>query len=382
MTSPAGTLADAGERDRSTAGPGRESAWQWLKHTSRTGGPGQCIFAVNNACNASCQFCNFALDKLPRGDWSFAPTRDAKDAIDVLHRLFIRYLIVTGGEPMLHPDLDEILAHASARGMSVLLVTNGSRLVESRCRELAACGVSNVVVSIDAPTVEAHEHHRKLPRVCEKIRTANALFRELGVQVTASVTMSRLVTDYPALIGFLEELGFPCVTFSYPLTDLPSSFLGYADSSLVDFSPEELHAHFEQVKTLKDLFPILNPTASLEDMQRLVRKEPQRFECLGGYRYFYLDWNLMVWRCHHWDAPMCSIAELDESRYVRDGCTKCMIDCFRDSSVMQHVGVNVADAIRDVRGGRLLRAAGRVLRRSNLTSLRSALENRRWIRHL
>ena len=117
-------------------------------------------------------------------------------------------------------------------------------------------------------------------------------------------------------------------------------------------------------------------------MQRFVRHEPQRFECLGGYRYFYLDWNLQVWRCHFWDKPMCSIYELDESRYVRDGCTNCMIDCFRDSSVMQHVAVNVTDAIKDAQSGEWRRAAGRIFRSSNFESLRSAAENLRWIRQI
>jgi hypothetical protein len=117
-------------------------------------------------------------------------------------------------------------------------------------------------------------------------------------------------------------------------------------------------------------------------MQRFVRGEPQRFECLGGYRYFYLDWELKVWRCHHWQEPIGSIFDLDESKYVRDGCTRCMIDCFRDSSVMQHAGVSVADALHEIRAGHPWRATKRLARRSNVESLRAAFGNRRWIRGL
>ena len=360
----------------------RDSRWQWLQKTIRTGGPGQCVFAITNACNANCAFCGFALDKLARDRWAFVDAAAAKVAIDVLHRNFIRYLIVTGGEPLLHPQLDEIVAYAHGRGMSVLLVTNGSPLSERRCRELVAAGVSTVIISIDASTAEAHECNRKLPRVCERIRLANDTFRGLDVQVTASVTISRLVTDFDALTEFLRELGFTSVTFSYPLTDLNSSFLGYANQPLVRFTADELLARLESAKQLRRHFPVVNPRAGLEEMQRFVRGEPQRFECLGGYRYFYLDWELKVWRCHHWDEPIGSILELDESKYIRDGCTRCMIDCFRDASVMQHVGVSVADAIHDARTGHLWRATKRLLRRSNLESLRAAFQNRRWIREL
>jgi MoaA/NifB/PqqE/SkfB family radical SAM enzyme len=359
-----------------------DSRWQWLRQTIRTGGPGQCIFAITNACNANCAFCCFALDKLARDAWVFVDPAGAKAAIDVLHRNFIRYLIVTGGEPLLHSQLDEIVAHAHGRGMAVLLVTNGSRLSERRCRELATAGVSSIIISIDAPTAEAHEANRKLPRVCERIRVANDFLRDLKVQVTASVTLSRLVRDFDELAEFLRGLGFTSVTFSYPLTELPSSFLGYANHPLVRFTAEELLARFDAVKRLRRHFPVVNPLAGLEEMQRFVRGEPQRFECLGGYRYFYLDWELKVWRCHHWEKPIGSIMDLDESKYVRDGCTRCMIDCFRDASVMQHVGVSVTDAVHDARAGHLWRATKRLVRRSNLESLRAALQNRRWIRGL
>jgi MoaA/NifB/PqqE/SkfB family radical SAM enzyme len=361
---------------------GSESWWQWLKLTLQSGGPGQCIFAINNACNAGCAFCNFALDVLPRGDWHFVPPDDACRAIDVLSSLFIRYLIVSGGEPTLHPGLDAIIGHARRRHMAVMLVTNGSRLTPRRCRELASAGVSSLVISIDAATTSAHEANRRLAHVCERIRAANAELAALGVQSTASVTVSRLVSDYRALVEFLGELGFGAVTFSYPLTDLPSSFLGYRASPLVDLTAEELDAHLEAIKQLKQSFAVVNPTAALEEMQRFVRGDTQRFECLGGYRYFYLDWNLMVWRCHSWAEPMCSVFDLDASRYVRDGCTRCMVDCYRDASVMQHVAVSASDALREAQGGHLIRAASRLARWDNVVSVLAAVETQRWIRGL
>jgi len=368
---------------RSEPGPvARESRWQWVKRTLQSGGPGQCIFAINNACNAACDFCSFALDVLPRAAWRYAPLEDACRAIDVLSGLFVRYLIVSGGEPTLHPDLDAIIGHARRRQLAVMLVTNGSRLTRKRCGELAAAGVSSMVISIDAPSASVHEANRRLPNVCQRIREANQELQSLGVQSTASVTVSRLLDDYDKLAAFLDELGFRTVTFSYPLTQLPSSFLGYRNSALVDLSPAELDAHFESIKRLKRSFAVVNPTAALEEMQRFMHGDTQRFECLGGYRYFYLDWDLRVWRCHNWHEPIGSIFELDETRYVRDGCTKCMVDCYRDASVMQHVAVNATDALRDARSGRLLSAASRLARWDNVESVRAALETRRWIRGL
>jgi MoaA/NifB/PqqE/SkfB family radical SAM enzyme len=342
------------------------------------GGPGFCQFALNNACNARCGFCGFALDKLPRKDWHYVERDGALEAIDILYRQAVRYLVLTGGEPMLHPDLLKIVQRASDLGMKVLLVTNAGLLKPHRIRELVAAGLSSFIISIDAADAETHERNRGLPGVCERIREAIVVIDDLGLHSTASVTMSRLV-DYEALPDFLKSLGFKAVTFSYPLTKLDSNFLSFSDSDLVSYSDAELLQAFEQVKALKKRFPVVNPTASLTEMQRYVRGEEQRFPCLGGFQYFYLDWHLDLWRCHNWDRPMCHIKDFDGSQRVRDGCTKCTIDCYRDSSVMQHVGVSVHDAYQSFKRGHLREGAAALTRKGNLGSVHAVLEQLPWL---
>ena len=76
---------------------------------------------------------------------------------------------------------------------------------------------------------------------------------------------------------------------------------------------------------------------------------------------------------------MCNIYEFDESKLIRDGCTRCMIDCYRDPSVLQFVAVNASDALKDLRKGRIFSAAKRVFDRRNLTSLKAVWEDRKWI---
>ena len=349
-----------------------------LRLVLEEGGPGFCQFALNNACNARCGFCGFALDKLPRKDWQYVEREGALEAIDILYRQAVRYLVLTGGEPMLHPDLAEIVHRASALGMKVLLVTNAGLLKPHRIRELADAGLSSFIISIDAAEAETHERNRGLPGVCERIREANAVIDELGLHSTASVTMSKLV-DYEALPDFLESLGFKAVTFSYPLTNLESNFLSFSDSDLVNYTDAELLQAFEQVKALKKRFQVVNPTASLDEMERFVRGEEQRFPCLGGFQYFYLDWHLDLWRCHNWDRPMCHIKDFDGSQRVRDGCTKCMIDCYRDSSVMQHVGVSTHDAYQSFKRGHLRQGAKALMRKGNLGSVHAVLEQLPWL---
>jgi MoaA/NifB/PqqE/SkfB family radical SAM enzyme len=358
--------------------PSRLGVWDTVRLVLKEGGPGFCQFALTNACNANCGFCNFAREKLPKSHWRSVERQGAFDAIDILFRHGIRYLVLTGGEPTLHPDVTAIIQRAAHKMMKVMLVTNGGLLKPHRIREFADAGLSSFVISVDAASAEVHERNRGLPGVCQRIRVANQEIVRLGLHATASVTMSRLV-DYERLPEFLTDLGFAAVTFSYPLTHLASNFLGFSKSDLVNHAREELIASFEQIKALKKRILVVNPTPSLEEMQRYLRNEPQRFPCLGGYRFFYLDWRLNLWRCHYWEEPMCSIYEFDETRLVRDGCTRCMIDCYRDSSTMQHVAVSAHDTCRAIVGGRVREAAQALTRTGNWGSIKAVLEELPWL---
>ena len=349
-----------------------------LRLVFEQGGPGFAQFALNNACNANCGFCNFARDSFPKDKWIFAGRDDGLKAIDTLFKNGVRYLLFTGGEPTLHPNLLEFTRHAHGLGMKVMLVSNAGLFKPDKLRALHEAGISSFIISVDAATIEAHEKNRGLPGVCDKIRAANKLFKELGVHSTASVTMSRLV-DYDALPGFLDELGFGSVTFSYPLTGLESNFLGYSTSDLVNYTKEDLLTTFDKVKALKSRMLVLNPTASIEEMKRYINGGEQKFPCLGGFKYFYLDWNLMLWRCHNWAEPMCHISEFDETKLVRDGCTKCMIDCYRDSSVMQHIGVSVHDSYQAFKQGKVGEGFKALTRKGNLGSIGSVLEELPWL---
>src|SRR5438034_908677 len=109
---------------------------------------------------------------------------------------------------------------------------------------------------------------------------------------------------------------------------------------------------------------------SLTEMQRHLRQEPEKFGCLGGHKYFYLDWKLNLYRCHYWETPMCNVYDWDESKLIRDGCTRCMIDCYRDPSVLQRVAINASDAWNHLRKGQWRAAARNVFGRRNVTSSR------------
>lgn len=157
---------------------------------------------------------------------------------------------------------------------------------------------------------------------------------------------------------------------------LGSSSLAWSDSSrLVNFTDDEVVEAFDAIDSLRGVFLVNNPRASVRDMKRHLRGDSERFVCYGGYKSFYMDWNYDIWRCDAWNKRMCPVWEFTESSLVRDGCTACIADCYRDSSVMLHFSVSIGDAIDHMREGRVLAAFKTLEDRRNLSSLGAVAAN-------
>ncbi len=364
--------------------PRKKGRWELLAEILQHAGPGFLQFAITNACNAKCDFCGFGVDKFGSRQRRSVTLEEARDVIDICVKNHIGYLLFVGGEPLVHRDLAAMVRCAAQAGIHPMICSNGSLWTDRNIGEFARAGLSSVIMSIDSHDIATHEKNRGLPEVCAKIKRANDLFSELGIQTTASVTASRLIDDYQKLPAFLTSLGFNSCTFSYPLTSLGSSYLSFSSSQLVSYRTDELVEVFEKIKRLKKTsgFPVVNPAESLAEMQRHLRGEKEHFGCLGGHKYFYLDWNLNLYRCHAWETPICNIYEFSSAKIIRDGCTRCMIDCYRDPSVLQFVAVNASDAFHNLKRGRFWAAAKNIFDRRNLTSLRAVREDRSWIEKL
>lgn len=356
--------------------------WDMLKLLGR-GGPALCNVAVTNSCNATCDFCNFAYDKGRVGKIRWIDAARFDEALGILHSRGVRYLSFFGGETLLHPRLPDLITMALARNMGAAVITNGW-LLPARVDALHAAGLKSIYISIDSADMREHERNRGLKGLGERIRGANARMQELGIVSFAQITISKLITDYQALVPMLREYGFAAVAFSYPQqARLGSTTLAWSDdSALVKFTAAELGAAFDAINELRRDYPVTNPAASIADMKRHLQGEPERFVCYGGYKSFYLDWNYDVWRCDAWSKPMCSVWEFASTPFIRDGCQACIADCYRDSSVMLHFAVSLGDAVDSLRQGQLGAALKLLANPSNLASITAVAQNSRALTRL
>lgn len=343
-----------------------------VKGVIQDGGPSFANFAITNACNAKCNFCTFS--RTDTKDIRYLETPKIFQAIDILYDKGIRYLVFVGGEPLLHPGLPEMIDYATGKGIDTMISTNAYLLNEKTISDLRTSGLKTIFISIDATSIHAHENNRGLPGVCEKIKVATKKINEQGINLIASVTINRLISDFTKLPSFLRGLGFDKISFSNPMIMYSASYAGDCSSDLINYSNEELICIFTEIKKLKSQFRILNPTASLQDMIRLFKNKEVRFNCFGGYKSFYVDWNLDVFPCQTLEERICHIGEFDKAVLVRKDCNKCINECYREPSLMQFVAISISDAFHYFKCGQMIKAAKTLSNTKNIISLKSSLE--------
>ncbi|MEZ4270402.1 MAG: radical SAM protein [Myxococcota bacterium] len=95
-------------------------------------------------CNLSCTYCN-EYDQVSDP----VPTQEMIRRIDHLAKLGTSIVVCSGGEPLMHPDLDRIIARIRSHKMVAGLITNGFYLSPGRIRDLNAAGLDYVQISID-----------------------------------------------------------------------------------------------------------------------------------------------------------------------------------------------------------------------------------------
>jgi MoaA/NifB/PqqE/SkfB family radical SAM enzyme len=343
-------------------------------HAKRNPLPAICDVSVTNLCNAACDFCGFSRDKNLVGRRRYIDLAAFTRALPILRRNRFRYMTFQGGEPLVHPQIVQLVARATEAGIQCGLITNGWFLPD-RLEGLIRAGLGRLSISIDSDDLNEHEKNRGLAGLVERIRQAIGRAHEHGLAVWASVTVSRLV-NYDRLPDALAGLGFDAVSFSYPRQDaFGSTSLVYDEQSkLIDMSPDELLAALNSIAEMRKKFRVLIPEASLAEVARFIRGEKQRIPCIGGRKYFYIDWNLDIWRCEAWSEPMGSVFDLDHIRDADDPCNACMMGCYRHASAIMHGPIAMTDAIQSLVHGRLGGALDAVMREGVAYSFRALID--------
>jgi len=148
-------------------------------------------FNLTKRCNLSCAHCYLDAEILKAGSTDELSTSQVKRAIDDIASLSRECMIVlTGGEPLLRADIEDISAHASGLGLMVVIGSNGITLNAKRVKSLKNAGVAGIGLSVDSLDPAKHDDFRGRKGAWLKTMAAIDACRDGGLafQIHFSVT--------------------------------------------------------------------------------------------------------------------------------------------------------------------------------------------------
>ncbi len=264
-------------------------------------------------CNLSCSYCN-EYDAVSNP----VPVPVLQRRVDCLSELRTAIVTISGGEPLLHPDLEGLIAHVRRRGMFATLITNGYLLSRDRVMRLNQAGLDHLQISID--NVEPDEVSMKSLRLLEpKLRwlAENARFSvAINSVVGAGV---RHPEDALVVSRRARELGF--------MTSV--GVIHDGDGQLQPLGAREM-AVYRELRRGEGLLGRINGTFQ----DNLAEGRPNAWRCRAGARYLYICEDGLVHYCSQQRGrpgiPLerYTLADLRRGYRTAKGCAPyCTINC-------------------------------------------------------
>jgi MoaA/NifB/PqqE/SkfB family radical SAM enzyme len=227
-------------------------------------------------CNLACQYCN-EYDDFSKP----VPTEAMYQRIDKLAALGTSVITISGGEPLLHPELDEIIRRIRKRGMIAGMITNGYLLVAERIQRLNQAGLEWLQISIDNVTPD--EVSKKGLKVLDRKLELLAEHADFHVNIN-SVVGGGVKNPQDALIIGKRALGLGF-----------SSTIGIIHDGSGQLQPlnDEERMVYDQMKSMeKSSFTRIN---GFQD--NIAQGRPNQWRCRAGARYLYICEDGLVHYC-------------------------------------------------------------------------------------
>ena len=227
-------------------------------------------------CNLSCTYCNEYDDFSPP-----VPKDVMVQRINRLADLGTSILTLSGGEPMLHPDLDEIIAAMRRRGVIAGMITNGYLLMPDRIKRLNQAGLDHMQISID--NVKPDDVSKKSLKVLDKKLQMLAEHAEFHVNIN-SVVGGGIHDPHDALVVGKRaiELGFSATVGIIHDGDGQLRPLGEQERAVYHEMKAMENRHFARLNFFQDA---------------IAQGKPNNWRCRAGARYMYICEDGLVHYC-------------------------------------------------------------------------------------
>jgi MoaA/NifB/PqqE/SkfB family radical SAM enzyme len=277
---------------------------------------------VIRRCNLSCGYCFEYDDVSPPVATAMLLRR-----VDALADLGNVVLTLTGGEPLLHPDLDRIIAHSVGRGMVTTTISNGYALTRSWIERLNRSGLTAIQISVD--NIEPNELSQKS---WTKVKKSLELLKEharFGVNVNA-VLGAAPAAETRQVVAEARELGF------YMTVGIMHDVAGQIHLGRVGGALPELYDELRE-GSRKSLFHFAGEGWET----RMLREGVAPWRCRAGGRFLYVDEAGIVSYCSQRrgepgiDIEAYTRADLRRENDTVKGCEdRCTQACVRRASAV------------------------------------------------
>lgn len=165
------------------------------------------------ACNLGCSQCPSGLKSFSRPTGNI-DLDNAKVWIDELEDYLFYINFYFQGEPLIHPKISELIAHAHAKNIRSAISTNAHFLTPEKCESIVSAGLSKIIVSLDGITQASYEQYREggtLEKVTEGLKNLNAAKNKLGAKhpliEVQFIVFKQNEHEIPELSRFVKKLG-------------------------------------------------------------------------------------------------------------------------------------------------------------------------------
>ena len=176
----------------------------------------QIYFYLTEGCNLRCRHCWLA-PKYQDGTHTYPSLSPKlfKSITEQAKPLGLSAVKLTGGEPLLHPQIREILEEVRASSLRLIVETNGVLCTGELARMMASCNGPFVAVSLDAADAKIHEWMRGVPGCFEKTIEGIGNLVNAGIKPQLIMTVARCNRDeIEAVVRLAESMGAGSVKFN------------------------------------------------------------------------------------------------------------------------------------------------------------------------
>lgn len=160
---------------------------------------------TTNACNMYCDHCYREAGCKAEEELS---TSEAKTMLEQIARAGFKIMIFSGGEPLLRPDILELVAYATKLGLRPVFGTNGTLITLDMAHKLKEAGAMGMGISLDSMDAKKHNEFRKFPNAWEGAVQGMKNCREAGLPFQIHTTvMDWNSHELEAMTDFAVELG-------------------------------------------------------------------------------------------------------------------------------------------------------------------------------